>query len=196
MFSKYLTPKGRLSCNQPQDIKNAWYIQKFKEVHGSKYDYSLVQYTTQHVKVTFICPIHGAFEQTPQNHLLGNGCKLCGKTFNTAQFIEKAELVHGKLYDYSRVKYQNTNSLVKILCKKHGEFLQSPNSHLRGSGCPSCQADQDFIYILKCPHTGLIKIGITKNLTGRLRDLGANQIPLLCVKVPDARALEKGYIID
>lgn len=47
MFEKYVTKTGRLSPKQPQDIKNQWYIQKFQEVHGNKYDYSKVVYTGQ-----------------------------------------------------------------------------------------------------------------------------------------------------
>lgn len=44
MFEKYLTKTGRLSTKQPQEVKNQWYIQKFQEVHGNKYDYSKVVY--------------------------------------------------------------------------------------------------------------------------------------------------------
>lgn len=25
-----------------------------------------------------------------------------------------------------------------IICPEHGEFLQTPNNHLRGKGCPKC----------------------------------------------------------
>jgi len=44
----------------------------------SKYDYSLVEYVSSSTKVKIICPKHGVFEQTPNNHLFGKqGCPTC-----------------------------------------------------------------------------------------------------------------------
>ncbi len=53
------------------------FIQKAKQVHNNIFDYSNVNYITDNVKVKIICPIHGEFEQTPNNHLQGRGCKKC-----------------------------------------------------------------------------------------------------------------------
>lgn len=53
-------------------------------------------------------------------------------------FIEKARKIHGDKYDYSLVDYKNNKTKVKIICKLHGVFLQTPDSHLRGRGCPKC----------------------------------------------------------
>ena len=54
------------------------------------------------------------------------------------QVIEDFRETHGDRYDYSKVVYEHARSKVKITCKKHGEFLQSPNYHKRGGGCPKC----------------------------------------------------------
>ena len=55
------------------------------------------------------------------------------------EFIEKARKVHGDEYDYSKVEYKNNKTKVCIICPKHGEFWQKPNSHLSsGQGCPKC----------------------------------------------------------
>ena len=51
-------------------------------------------------------------------------------------FIEKANLVHNNKYDYSLVNYINNKTKIKIICKLHGIFEQTPDSHLRGRGCP------------------------------------------------------------
>lgn len=53
-------------------------------------------------------------------------------------FIEKAKKVHGGKYDYSKVEYKNARENVCIVCPEHGEFWQSPYSHLTGRGCPLC----------------------------------------------------------
>lgn len=120
------------------------FINKAKQIHGNKYDYSKVEYIDAKTKVCIICPIHGKFYQTPNSHLMGHGCFECGllssspKTLTTEEFIEKARKIHGDKYDYSKVKYINTHTKVCIICPKHGEFWQTPNCHLDGKGCPLC----------------------------------------------------------
>lgn len=52
-------------------------IDGFIQTHGSKYDYSKINYVNNRTKVTIICPEHGEFEQTPSNHKNGAGCPHC-----------------------------------------------------------------------------------------------------------------------
>ena len=89
---------------------NDWFIEKAREVHGNKYDYSKVDYVNNHTKVCIICPEHSEFWQTPSSHINAKqGCPRCGGrfTYTTEEFIEKARKVHGDLYDYSKVVYKN-----------------------------------------------------------------------------------------
>ena len=58
-------------------ITNEIFIQRAKEVHGDVYDYSKVEYTSKNL-IKIICKVHGEFMQKPNNHLSGQGCKLCG----------------------------------------------------------------------------------------------------------------------
>ena len=53
------------------------FIERAREVHGDKYDYSLSEYTGNNNKLIIICPKHGPFEQIPHNHLRGHGCSRC-----------------------------------------------------------------------------------------------------------------------
>ena len=120
-------------------------IEKCKEVHGDKYDYSLVEYKKVTDVVKIICPIHGIFEQTIRQHYRGQGCPLCGikkrsesKKYDTETFIKKSKEIFGDKYNYDKVKYINSVTPVTITCKKHGDFLLKPNYHLSGRGCPMC----------------------------------------------------------
>lgn len=54
------------------------------------------------------------------------------------EFIAKSREVHGDKYDYSRVEYKGNKIKVCIICKKHGEFWQTPYAHMKGQGCPHC----------------------------------------------------------
>jgi len=59
-------------------------------------------------------------------------------TDKTIEFINKAKEIHGDKYDYSKTIYENNLKEVIIICKEHGEFLQLPKTHKRGSGCNNC----------------------------------------------------------
>jgi very-short-patch-repair endonuclease len=121
------------------------FIEKAKLIHGDKYDYSSIQYKNNKSKVLIKCPIHGQFQQTPNSHLDNQGCPTCGKlskvenkTLTTEKFIEKAKLIHGDKYDYSSIQYKSYDGKVLIKCPIHGQFQQTPHSHILGSGCQSC----------------------------------------------------------
>ena len=60
------------------------------------------------------------------------------KKLTTEKFIKKSRLIHGDKYDYSKVDYVNNRTKVCIICPEHGEFWQTPNSHLNGNGCFKC----------------------------------------------------------
>jgi len=118
-----------------------YYINLAKEIHGNKFDYSKADYQGAKKKVCIICPEHGEFWQTFDNHVNSKkGCPKCaGNTQKTTEeFIGQGKAVHGDRYDYSKTKYVNNSKKVIIICKEHGEFEQVPPSHLRGSNCPVC----------------------------------------------------------
>ena len=120
--------------------------------YGQNYDYGKVIYVNNHIKVKIICPIHGEFLQTPNNHLNGAKCPKCAvvnrsllRRYDTKTFIKKATEIHGKSYDYSKVVYGNNNmDKIVIVCPKHGEFLQTPNDHIGGCGCPTCGKEKNI----------------------------------------------------
>lgn len=107
--------------------------------HGNKFDYSLVEYINASTKVKIICPIHGVFERTPNQHIQYDCGKCKGMHKTTEDIIKQFEEVHGKKYDYSLVEYKNDSSKVEIICPTHGIFKQQVACHLRQKqGCPKC----------------------------------------------------------
>lgn len=115
------------------------FISQAKAIHGDRYDYAETKYINSNIKVSIICPKHGRFEQDPSSHLSGSGCPICAnKNLNTERFVERAMLKHGGRYDYSKVIYRKSTQKVCIICSEHGEFWQTPNTHLQGGGCPEC----------------------------------------------------------
>lgn len=128
------------------------FIERAVKTHGNKYDYSKTEYVDAVTKVCIICHEkdsngveHGEFWQIPYKHLNGCGCKKCvneklrkERSFTKEEFIEKSNKAHNFKYDYSEVDYVNNNTKVKINCKIHGEFWQTPCNHMKGEGCPKC----------------------------------------------------------
>ena len=115
------------------------FIEKAKQIHGNKYDYSKVNYINAHTKIIIICKKHGKFLQRPNGHLSGRGCSKCsGKNLTTKEFVEKAKRIHGNKYNYFEVNYYGASKKVIIICRIHGQFLQLPSGHLIGHGCPKC----------------------------------------------------------
>lgn len=129
----------------PAPLSQDQFIQRAKQIHDNKYDYSKSIYVRGAVHVTIGCPTHGDFPQRAYDHLRNSGCPKCGREkigktlkFTKEEFIDRAKLVHRTLYDYTEVSYINSNTKIEIICKNHGSFLQYPSDHLRKSGCPQC----------------------------------------------------------
>jgi len=117
------------------------FIKESNEIHKGKFDYSKFIYVNSYTKGIILCDEHGEFLQSPSSHLRGSGCSNCkinnsSKSIN--QFIKESNEIHKGKFDYSKFIYVNSYTKGIILCDEHGEFLQSPNNHLQGKGCPKC----------------------------------------------------------
>jgi len=112
-------------------------------------------------KIIIICDEHGKFEQKASHHIAGSGCPTCAgnNKLTTEEFISRAIKQHGDKYVYDNSVYVNMTTKIKIGCKHHGEFNQTPNEHLHNNtGCPSCSptkkvTTEEFVYRAKKIHS-------------------------------------------
>ena len=180
------------------------FINKANKVHNGKYDYSKVEYVNAKTKICIICPEHGEFWQTPNNHLSGKGCALCANEnklhlYNKSndKFISEAQMIHNGKYDYSKVEYVNAKTKICIICPEHGEFWQTPHNHLQGQGCPKCsptlKLNKDvFIEISNKKHNGKYDYSKVKYINNRTK------VCIICPEhgefwqTPDAHLSNKG----
>ena len=137
---RHLNSKGCQKCSGHHHVNTNEFIKKANEIHSLKYDYAMVNYKNCDAKVNITCMEHGAFFQTPYEHLSGKGCPTCAGNVrsNSVEFSKKASSIHNHKYDYSKVKYINAHSKIIIICPDHGKFTQKPNNHLSGKGCIKC----------------------------------------------------------
>ena len=101
---QHLKGCGCPKCNFDQMAKDRamgkeLFINKAKELFGEMYDYSKVEYINGQKNVCIICPKHGEFEVTPNNHLSKkSGCPICNES--------KLERELASILDKQNVKYE------------------------------------------------------------------------------------------
>lgn len=120
-------------------------IRDFRKVHGDKYDYSKFDNINAHTNSVIICPKHGEFLRTPNDHLNGVGCPICGeeqrrdkRRNKIADVIKRCNIVHNNKYDYSQSFYTGGKKEMYIICPMHGGFWMRADHHLSGCGCQKC----------------------------------------------------------
>lgn len=107
----HLKGKGCPRCNgknRTTDIIK----EEFIIIHGNKYDYSLVEYTKIKNKVKIICPVHGIFTQTPEEHLNGCGCPIC-KESNGEREI-RLFLEENKIFFSPQHKFNDCRNILEL----------------------------------------------------------------------------------
>jgi very-short-patch-repair endonuclease len=172
--SHYGKKYGCQKCGLNKENKEN-FIKNSKDIHGDKYDYSLVNYVNSKVDVKIICPIHGEFLQKPNYHLSKRGCYKCGKINMVNKrrksldiFINQSNLIHGNKYDYSLVEYKNAHVKVEIICPTHGSFKQKPHRHVVGEGCPACAGRgktlNDYITLCNKKHNNKYNYSLVKQI--------------------------------
>ncbi len=139
----------------PRKLTKEEFIEKAKNIHGNKYNYSKIEYKNLQTKIIINCPKHGDFEQIPHKHIYRQqGCPKCGiisraekRNLGKNEFIKRSIKVHGNKYNYSKIEYKNKIEKVCIICPEHGEFWQVPENHYRlKAGCPICAGNGKFTF--------------------------------------------------
>lgn len=146
LADNHLRSGGCNKCAYVQRYKNTRhtperFIEKATSIHKNYYDYSSADYINDNSIVTITCPVHGEFLQRASSHLQGNACNACSMRprLTTTTFIEQAQNIHGKYYDYSITQIIDSQTRIAIRCPKHGVFPQYPRVHLDGGQCPGCR---------------------------------------------------------
>ena len=117
------------------------FIKESNLIHNNKYNYDKVSLLSVADRIIIGCPEHGEIIKIASNHMGGHGCQKCynkKQAKSKDQFIIDAKHIHKNRYNYSKVIYVNDETKIIIICKKHGEFLTTPRTHLKGSNCPTC----------------------------------------------------------
>ena len=128
--------------NADKKVTKEKFIERATKLFNGFYDYSKVEFNdSKKDYITIICPKHGEFKHKVHWHLAGHGCSQCAiekSRITTDAFVARAMELHKEKYDYSKSNIVRTKDEISIVCPIHGEFKQTIESHLKGSGCPIC----------------------------------------------------------
>lgn len=139
--------RGCPKCGGSLKKSSSDFVNDAQRVHGSKYDYSMVEYINSHTKVKIICFKHGAFCQSPTSHLSGSSCPDCSKDLKlettrheSINSIQK-RINESSDYKVSMIEdsFTSINVRARFMCTEHGEFERLVNTVLyRGNPCLEC----------------------------------------------------------
>lgn len=149
--------QGSLPPHRQRWIKNL--VDEFNRIHGNKYVYTDMNYTTMPKSITPLCPAHGVFTVQARAHLQGAPCPSCNpRRVTLEKAISRFRDTHGDKFDYSKVheRYVTFYSpAVEVICPKHGSFFVKPVNHYKttkGIGCNKCRLEHR-----KIPRKEIIK---------------------------------------
>jgi hypothetical protein len=172
---KHLRGDGCRKCGG-RDKTTEEFVKQSKEIHGDKYDYSDVDYKTATQKVKIICPIHGEFEQSPNNHLSGFGCKLCSES-QGEKLIDK--LLSKKEINFIREKTFSdcTNTLLGKFCRKLPFDFYLPNFNT----CIEYDGEHHFTSI---PKWGGDEEFVNRKKLDKLKDKYCEENGIKLIRIP------------
>lgn len=116
----HLKGKGCSKCALDAASKRYIYtldqvLSKFREIHGDRYDYSLVEYTGIKNKINIICKDHGAFYQDAGAHIVSKGCDKCARqilNYRKSDYLKMCKDKHNGLSNFYILKMKEDNGVI------------------------------------------------------------------------------------
>lgn len=103
----HLLGHGCPDCGGSKVLGTEEFIIRSVDIHGSKYDYSEVEYININTDVIIICPIHGKFNQKPREHLVGCGCQLCADKRGEKLLKNILNNIYDNKYKFKKARCKN-----------------------------------------------------------------------------------------
>lgn len=119
---------GRESLQKTQALTLQEFIQKAREIHGNKYDYSKADYYNSSTPITIICPKHGEFQTTPNSHLSQKtGCPRCKQSKGESVielFLNEKQIQYIKQYPIVCNLKKNNKTYIDFYLPEYNTFIE------------------------------------------------------------------------
>lgn len=120
-------------------------IEKSRNIHGDKYDYSMADYKTVDDDICIICPEHGSFYMTPYHHInRKQGCPFCSGQrvhyLTSVAYLRPDLIKYFKNAEDSLNYTTGSNAKVNIICDECGAIKSKKINKLvkHGFECEEC----------------------------------------------------------
>lgn len=111
-------------------------IKKFIQVHGHKYNYSLVKYINSKTEIDIICNKHGIFSQKPEKHTNGQGCPNCRFSHGESQIQ--------RILEKNNIIYESQKKFISCINESTGKNLKFDFFLLQYNVCIEYDGEQHF----------------------------------------------------
>jgi very-short-patch-repair endonuclease len=101
-------------CENNKKMTEDDFIRKSKEIHGDKYDYSLVGFKNVRSKIKLIYN-DVIYEQIGYAHLQGKSPEMLSIKITDDEFIRRSKEINGDIFDYSLVDCDGNKNKVKLI---------------------------------------------------------------------------------
>jgi hypothetical protein len=169
----HLRGDGCSGCSCNRRLTNESFIERAKMKHGDKYDYSLIKIINNLIKIKIICPIHGEFEQKPNNHINGNGCPKCKESKGEIEI--RNFLINNEIKFFSQHRFIDCRNILPL---PFDFYL--PNQNI----CIEFNGRQHYVPVIKWGGVNeLEKIKYRDKI--KMEYCRNNNIPLIIIKYND-----------
>ena len=116
----------------------------YNECKEKGLDLPIEDYVNNRTKIKHKCSKGHTYKQIPRSHLQGHGCPYCVGTKKKTTLYYVTECKH-RGYDQPIEDYKGNKVKIKHKCKRGHIYLQTPNNHLQGHGCPTCNKKLPYL---------------------------------------------------
>jgi len=165
--SAHLSGQGCMKCrldNRRMGLNT--FLQRCKDIHGDKYDYSLVtEYKNSLMKVKIICKKHGVFEISPEHHTnRKQGCSICKESIGEkliSKYLDDNNIEYKREYVFSdcknikELRYDFYLPKYNLCIEYNGIQHYEPIEHFGGMNTLINQRIKDKIKVEYCKNNNI-----------------------------------------
>ena len=178
--NNHLNGKGCPKCSY-KIFTTEEFIEKVKNIHNNKYSYPNTNYINNKTKIKIDCPIHGEFEQRPDDHIRGIGCPFCKESHGEKEIrilLEQNNIIFETQKKFKNCRNKNQLPFdfylpnINLIIEYDGEQHFKPLNFFGGKEGLKNRKKLDIIKNNFCKNSGigLLRIKYNENIENKIKN--------------------------